>query len=237
MENEIDPSIKLENLVVQDGEDKGRINAFETEQGTAVEMIKNDANKFEPVPVPNLSDSEQPYTVEGLPVIGAEAENAHRDEGYIPSKSDVEEFKKRSKDSSESILYGKVPEETNPEQMAEILHDLAGTEAMAEEAKRKAIEFAKKQFPFASPEKIEEFGQKAVDKFKAELESENAEKKAQHDQGVQELIDSLNSPDKKLSEVVPDVPETPTEISEYIDSSKPETPTPVSEDGEWVNQP
>ena len=169
----IDPSIKPENLVVQDGEDKGRINAFETEQGTAVQMTDMGipGGNFIPVPIPDVPDSEQPYTVEGIPVIGAEAENEHREDidgdpftDYDFSIEDMETFKKRSKDPTDH-LFGKVPEETTPKQMAEILHDLSGTEAMAEAVKTKAIEYAKKNFPRLDEADFEKFGQKMADKF------------------------------------------------------------------------
>ncbi len=191
----IDPSIDPKVLIEQEGENVGRISAAETSVGETTTDSDSQPGVQQHI--------EQGETVEGLPVIGAEAENYHRDDGYMPSRDDMEDFKERSKDSSDN-LFGKVPGETTPEQMADILHDNAGTEAMALDVKSRAVELAKKQFPLASQELIDQFGQKASEKFVTELESKNAEKKAEHNKGVQALIDSLDSPDTPLSSIVPE---------------------------------
>ena len=197
-EHEIDPTIDPNKLIVQEGEDKGRVNAFETEQGTAL----TDDGEIKP----GVEASEQPYTVEGLPVIGAEAEDKMRDNlaeanSRPPVGALADPFSEALRDMG-----------GDKDKAVEAMADKAGTEAMAAEVSRRASELAKKQFPFASQELVDQFGQKAADKFKSELESENAEKKAQDDQGVQGLMDSLDSPDKKLSEVVPDAPKPESQL-------------------------
>ncbi len=177
---DIDPSIDPKNLVIQEGKDKGIINAFDTERGTSL----TDSGEIKA----GVEASEQPYTIEGLPLIGAEAEEKARNE---------------IKEIGEPAHY---PEHTRPFEPGEMeaYVDKQGTEAMAAEVKNRAVELAKKQFPFASQELVDQFGQKAADKFKAELELKNAEKKVEHDKGVQTMIDSLDSPDTPLSSIVPE---------------------------------
>jgi hypothetical protein len=197
--NDIDPSIDPKVLVEQEGPNAGTIAPVET--GTGIMQMYDKQEDGTKTPNGEM----QVRTIEGLPVVGAYAERENRDNShnYNFSAEDMRTLAERAKDPSDH-LFGKVTDETTPEEMTEILHDDKGTEAMATEVASRAVELAKKQFPFASQELIDQFGQKAAEKFKAELESKNAEKKAEHNKGVQDLIDSLDSPDTALSAVVPE---------------------------------
>ena len=193
--NDTDPSINPTNLIVQGGLDDGRIEKAETTPGETREVYNERLTKYlEDEPIRAHSHE----MTAGLPVIGAEAEKAVREDPEHAANTSM-----LTKEERESQ------------------YDEAGTEAMAAEVKNRAIELVKKQFPLASQELIDQFAQKASDKFKAELESKNAEKKAEHDKGVQAMIDSLDSPDSPFKALSEDLfrerhEEDPTDVPEEL---------------------
>jgi hypothetical protein len=81
------------------------------------------------------------------------------------------------KEIAEPAVY---PEHTRPFEPGEMeaIADKEGTKAMAVEVKRRAIDTASKAAPLASAEILEEWGQKAADKFLEMRESRVAEKKS-----------------------------------------------------------
>ena len=192
--SDIDPSIDPKGLIEQNGENAGRIAATETSVGETT--VGTEADQGGP-------HIEQGEIVEGLAVIGAEAENQFRD--FIKNPEDSEYSISKEQEEQLNEEHAKLREDGKSEvEIEEILSDKAGTETMATEVKSRAEKLAKEKFPLASPELVEQFAQKASEKFKAELETKNAEKKAEHDKGVQAMIDSLDSPDTPLSSVVPE---------------------------------
>jgi hypothetical protein len=177
-----DPSINPKVLVEQEGPNKGTI--------ATPEMVLNAGKEDErPISLEELKDHkydnyDESRTVGGLPLIGAYAENKHRDDvkasnasnDYNFSDKDMRMFEERSKHPHpHDHLAGKVPKGTTPKQMAEMLHDDIGTEAMATEVKKRAMALVPEE---ATDELREEYGELAANKFKDELIAKQAERKS-----------------------------------------------------------
>lgn len=216
---EVDPSINPTKLVVQEGEFAGAVNAFETSPAT---FLDDNGEKKE-----GVANSEQPYQIGGLPVIGAQAEVEARDEikhfNNLPNEV-------QGKLNDKWQEHRKSQGETN-EATAAKYYDEAGTDAMAAEVKKKAMALVPE---VASDEVREEYGEIAATKFRDELKiklaerkeaeeaaamaeaerkaaEEEAEKKAATeaaDATTREMIDKLKDTGTKLSDVI-DVPEAP----------------------------
>lgn len=209
--NDIDPSIDPKVLIEQDDEDTGRIAAAETSDGSITIETNQDAGIMKT----HKRDKE---LIEGLPVIGAEAENETRDKleeadslHGLPSGALNGAFSEAVRDM-----------DGDKEQAIDALADKAGTEAMTEDISRRATEFAKDKFPLASQELIEKFSQKAVDKFKDELEKKSVQQQSKQEQDLQDLIDGLDTQDSTIEETLADLKEKPTaDDSENIDTNNP----------------
>ena len=160
-----DPSIDSQVLIEHEGPNVGTIAASETSEGIKAHWYS----------------AEKTPAIEGLPVIGATAEDLYRTnaaEGDNPM-------------SPRSI---------------EINAERYGEDTMVTEVSNRAKELARQQFPLASERLIDQFAEKAASKFKSELEAKHTETVAEHDRGVQGLINSLDSPETPLSKVLPNIP-------------------------------
>jgi hypothetical protein len=103
--------------------------------------------------------------------------------------------------------------------------DQAGTEAMAAEVKKRAMDLV----PHASEELREQVGQQAAANFKAEYAAKQAERQSQFDAEAQALLDKLKA-NTPLSEIDPSLGEV--REPEYIDAT--ENGSPIDEEtGNW----
>jgi hypothetical protein len=157
----LDKSINPEVLVIQQGEDAGRIADVERGRGRT---------RFE-----GGAETNNKEMIEGLPVVGAEEEarvrELSRDEQFQEIKPGfvAEQWSEMSKKDKEPYF------------------DKAGEEAMAAEVSRRAMELV----PNASKELQEAIGKQAAENFKAELETKKNEKQAAADAEAQALLDRL----------------------------------------------
>lgn len=205
-QTELDKSIDPEVLVVQQGENIGAVDAVEFNPEQAVTDLGEGRTS-------TVTDK----MIEGLPIIGAEAEDASRSEGDLNlKKSDVEILANRRAD-----LGGMFKGTESPHEAAEILHDYSGTQAMAAEVSRRAMELV----PFASEELKKAVGEQAAENFKKELEAKENERHAAADAEAQALLDRLKG-GALIADILPEVPETVTDSRPSIagtewDISKP----------------
>jgi len=187
---ELDKSIDPEVLVVQQGEDEGRIAAIETSDAEQIYKPTTDGMAGgEYIPPEQI--------IEGFPVIGANAENTAREE----RASEALDINKQL-DRFEREAF--TPHESKNESF-----DRAGADAMTAEVSRRAMELV----PFASEELKKAVGEQAAANFKAELEAKKGEKQAAADAEAQELLDKLRS-GTPISEILPEMPEQPKVDSE-----------------------
>lgn len=241
--SDIDPSIDPKVLVGQNGDDAGQISAAETSVGeTAVDP---------PESHPGLGTDERPgEIIEGLPVIGAEAENEIRDtfaeggilHGFHPGRlNDAPSWARRDSD------MGKDNDKAVEAKAIEALADADGTEAMAKEVRSRAEGIAKARAVAEagkppSDEKVKEYADLIEASFRSELEKKSQESIKAANAIVDTMIVEAKAKvaeGKPVSEVVPGTVE-PTEATSVenpadLFKSISDTPKPESKDGvDWV---
>jgi len=180
--SEIDPSIDPKKLTVQEGPDMGRINAFDTEQGTA---LTDSGDKKD------LPNSQQPYTVEGLTPVGIAAEEQGRNQGI-----------------KDETKWDKI-EEANPNatgvEIKEMYHDEVGTDALVESVVKKATETLREHYPEASDETIDNLAKIVGEKFRDNQKEKQSEAEAaRQNQAVQEIAKKIQD-GVPMSEAAPDL--------------------------------
>ncbi|HUC96525.1 MAG TPA: hypothetical protein VMR16_02560 [Candidatus Saccharimonadales bacterium] len=147
-------------------------------------------------------------TIEGLPLIGAQAEREARDE--IKNYDSLPDVVSHGIHAKIEEIKSENPDITDDDKILEKYYDSAGAEAMTAEVKNRAMELARKRYPIGSDELVEKYGQKAADMFKKEMETKTAERKTEQDKGLQAMIDAYDAPDAQLPpELMPKEPETP----------------------------
>lgn len=161
---EIDPNA----LIVQDGENAGNIDDIEHGEGF-INVVGEPSKSHE--------------TVDGLPLIGANAEQDSRKQLKNGSPEDNEFINTLLQ---QQVERGDFP---NLKEAAEKMHDERGTDAMAAEVKRRAMA----KVPYASEELRNAVGSQAEKNFRDEFESHKAENQARYDAEAQELLDKLRS--------------------------------------------
>jgi hypothetical protein len=177
LEHEKYGSIDPKQLIEQDGETVGNVAADEFSPGAVKVFSREGATQIEDHPI-----------IEGLPPIGAKAEHVAREE-------EARQYAGFSMDVRPVLV-------PSPEQIAH--YDEVGTEAMAAEVYKRAMDLITEIAPAASDEKKKEFGDQASASFKTELIAKNAEKLAAEearrkeeqeaaDSKVQILIDRLKA--------------------------------------------
>jgi hypothetical protein len=167
--SEISPSIDPKNLVVQEGPYMGRINAFETEQGTAL----TDSGEKK-----NIADSQQPYSVEGIVPPGAAAEEASRNQG-IKDEKRWDEIEKANPNADGT-------------EITEMYHDEVGTDALVESVVEKATSVLKGHFSFATDKQIASLAKEVGERFRKNQKEkqDEAEKARQNEHPDTELAPS-----------------------------------------------
>jgi len=186
LEQEKYGSIDPKQLVEQDGQNIGRI--------AADEFIPGVIPKSETLGAVHVEDHPM---VDGIPVIGADAENVAR-QNEIPTH-DIDEISRKYAGFSKGIRR-----ELPIDKAREMYYDAAGAEAMANDVSRRAIELV----PYASENLKKEIGETAKTRFLAELNAKKIEKQAAADAEAQILLDKLKS-DAPLSEIIPELTNAP----------------------------
>jgi hypothetical protein len=173
------------------------VNTFET-----VVLDKGEGNA--------ISDNEQPYTVEGLPVIETETQNEKSD--FVNSNENL------TPHTNEVVT-----------EVVDIAKD-DDVDTRAEEISRQAMELV----PNASQELKDAIGAQAAENFKKESEkTKNAEKQEADDAKAQDLLDKLRA-GTPLSELLPESTKTPTENQDNTDTLALSTPSSVNTDSGWA---
>ena len=186
IDNEKYGSIDPKQLIIQNGEDISRIAADEFSPGKI--------NISEPE---STSYVENHPMVDGLPVIGVEAENIAR-QNEVPAH-DIDEISRKYAGFSRNIRR-----ELPIDKAREMYYDAAGAEAMANDVSRRAIELV----TYASENLKKEIGETAKTRFLAELDAKKIEKQAAADAEAQILLDKLKS-GAPLSEIIPELTNAP----------------------------
>ncbi len=179
--NDTDPSIDSDKLI----DKTGQIAAPEISVGETT--VGSEANQ-------GGSYIEQGEFVEGLPVIGAEAENKMHDaltyseEGPMTGTTFNGGMElKPAFDEAKRDMGG------DKEKAIDAMADKAGTEAMAKRVSERAVKFAKEKYPLASDEKVDMFANTIAEKFKSTMEAKQAEEKDKQEQELQDLTDKIES--------------------------------------------
>jgi len=187
--SEIDPK----ELIVQDGEDIGRIDAVESDP----EAKKNVVVRYDDIPDSNEpggfkqveigSSWDKTETISGLPVIGAEEEERVRE---LPRD---EQF--------QTVKPGFIAETWSDmsEAEKEPFFDKAGTDAMAVEVGRRA----EAMVADASEDLRNQVREAAEAGFRAEIEAKSAEKQKIADDKARELLAKLQG-GAPISEILPE---------------------------------
>lgn len=177
-------TIDAKTLVEQNGENVGNISAVEFSPGHIQVQNNEDSESV-------FSPDEKPHPIiEGLPAIGADAENEKRSK-KIPDGATDKIFLENDGFTGENR-----PEKLNMKEVQDIYFDEAGTEAMIAEVSRRAETLV----PNASKELRDAIRVQAVANFKNELESKKAERQAIADSEAQEILDKLKA-GKSLDEL------------------------------------
>jgi hypothetical protein len=208
---EIDPSINAQVLVEQDGPNKGAIANSELVINAGKPEEREVSFKDRSTEAWDIDDE---TSIKGLPVLGAEAEDASRESHPVNPPEVTERLRQEYRDS---IASG-----TPEAEAREALHDKAGTEAMATEVKERAMALMPEE---ASNDLKEEYGELAATKFKEMLESKLTERKAEANTEVQTMIDELSG-SSSLPEAlsVEGLTEIGTEATEAARNSHPINP-------------
>jgi hypothetical protein len=205
---EVDPSINPTNMVVQEGEFSGAVEAFEFKRGTGID---DNGNKKQ--------ISNQPNTVEGYPVIGAYAEKNARGDPNFPANtemSSMDEKEKQYDDVGTEAIAAKVKERAIallPKEASDKLKEEYGELAATKFRDELKTKLAERQ---AAKDAIEAERQAVKDKADAETRA---------------MIEKLKDTGTKLSDVI-EVPDSPDKEPDYIDAT--ENKSPESEEtGDW----
>ncbi len=202
----IDPSIDPKVLIDQ-GENAGNISDSEHGQGVIVKKDELGNAVFE-----------AHNTVEGLPLIGAKADQFSREQLANASSEDKEQVNRLF---DEQVKEGQFP---NREEAEQWLYSERGMFAMVEEVKQRA----KALVPNASEKLQDAIASQAAENFRNEFISKNAERQANFDAEAQALLDKLKG-GAPISEILPEV-SVPL-VSETETVTMPETP-PTSNAGD-----
>lgn len=197
----LDQSIDPQKLIVQDDENAGRISGFERSPATI--PLPSDFSDQDRIRNAHIivddQNQQRPYgVVDGLPIIGAEAENDARNKIMQPGRTDAD------------YLAEKEP-----------IVDAAGEKAMIAEVGRRA----EAMVADASAELRQQVREAAEARFKEELFERKGAKQKEADDKARELLDKLQQ-GVSVSEIIPEDTDLPImdgveQTSETIESKTP----------------
>lgn len=189
-ETPIPHEINHTDLVVQDGEFAGAVNAYETSPG---KLLDDQGNVRTDVP-----ESEQPYVVDGLPIVGANAGEKARNDLNTPDTDTMPSERVAEIENKLKKIREALGRDTTIKDISEMFYDKEETDAMADTVKQMAID----QIPHASEGVKKEVGEQAAANFRVELAKRLNERKSAQDAEAQKKAEEQAAYDEEANKLL-----------------------------------